>query len=360
MNIIKDAPKDENLEYLKLLLSYQAIPCSEKQVSIFDISGYPHYENVCSNILAFYLNPFKEHGLSSLLLSALLQLTGNPDEQRPRHIDVIREFGTDNGGRLDIAIISDKYFIGIENKIFYELSNNLADYKNTIDRHADSMHLEPIRILLTLQPTKISADTGFINIDYPTLWKEVRTKFGFYAKSTSQKWMSYLIDFMDTTQSFTGGTMEFSSTDLFFIENNDLIEKFVKDRDSFLMKLNNRILILKEIISKLAPLPKSLDSQWVYASSCLVHDYNLSGNKIAFDLNITPKGWILQLFARNKRSEIYLNKLVKPRCSDLNIENNRFIVSKWPLATDLNEIGRYLCEWMTWIDNQHFSLIQQK
>lgn len=33
---------------------YKKIPIKEK--TFMDVSGYPHYENVCSNILAFYFN----------------------------------------------------------------------------------------------------------------------------------------------------------------------------------------------------------------------------------------------------------------------------------------------------------------
>ncbi len=45
-------------DYWELLFEFESIPDISK--SIFDITGYPHYENVSSNILAFYLNPNNE------------------------------------------------------------------------------------------------------------------------------------------------------------------------------------------------------------------------------------------------------------------------------------------------------------
>ena len=47
----------------KLLIDFKSIPQYKRTKTFMEISGYPHYENVCSNILSFYLNPANEHGL---------------------------------------------------------------------------------------------------------------------------------------------------------------------------------------------------------------------------------------------------------------------------------------------------------
>ncbi len=62
-------------DYLKLLLAFRALPETKRSRTFMEVSGYPHYENVCSNILRFYLDPTAEHGLSDLLLSAFLKMT---------------------------------------------------------------------------------------------------------------------------------------------------------------------------------------------------------------------------------------------------------------------------------------------
>ena len=59
--------------YDKLLIEvseiYKRIPIKEK--TFMDISGYSHYENVCSNILAFYFNTVDEHKFNNYVENIL-------------------------------------------------------------------------------------------------------------------------------------------------------------------------------------------------------------------------------------------------------------------------------------------------
>ncbi len=41
--------------------------------TFFDVSGFPHYENVISNILAFFFDVNEEHGLKDLWLKSLFE-----------------------------------------------------------------------------------------------------------------------------------------------------------------------------------------------------------------------------------------------------------------------------------------------
>ena len=50
-------------EFEEILKEFESIPEELKSASIFNIAGYPHYENVSSNILAFYFNPNAELGI---------------------------------------------------------------------------------------------------------------------------------------------------------------------------------------------------------------------------------------------------------------------------------------------------------
>lgn len=54
---------------------YNRIPKKEK--TFMEVSGYPHYENVCSNILSFYFNPNEEHRLNDIVLKSLLSTIKN-------------------------------------------------------------------------------------------------------------------------------------------------------------------------------------------------------------------------------------------------------------------------------------------
>ena len=46
------------------------------ETTFLDISGFPHYENVCSNILKFFFSSDELHGLKDLLVRALLVSLG--------------------------------------------------------------------------------------------------------------------------------------------------------------------------------------------------------------------------------------------------------------------------------------------
>ena len=59
-------------EHVDLLYEFEALP--PISTSVFDIAGYPRYENVCSNILAFYFDPNNEHGLGKLFYVCLMNL----------------------------------------------------------------------------------------------------------------------------------------------------------------------------------------------------------------------------------------------------------------------------------------------
>jgi len=65
--------------YLKLLLAFRSLPRSSRGRTFMEVSGYPHYENVSSNILGFYFDPAAEHGLKDLLLSAFFQMVDIKD-----------------------------------------------------------------------------------------------------------------------------------------------------------------------------------------------------------------------------------------------------------------------------------------
>ncbi len=81
-------------EFLELLHDFETLPGTFKSETIFNIAGYPHYENVCSNILAFYLNPNNEHGLGNLLFSSLMNLA-NGNESCQDNVLINREVPTD-------------------------------------------------------------------------------------------------------------------------------------------------------------------------------------------------------------------------------------------------------------------------
>lgn len=328
-------------KYLELLHDFESLPDSIKSESIFDVAGYPHYENVSSNILAFYLNPNNEHGLGNLLFSSLMNLAGGSEIQQD-NVQISREVSTNKGGRLDIVIETDNQIIGIENKIYHHLNNDLDDYSRSIDEWAKPNNLDTTKIILSIRNEGDSS--GFINVTYENYWQKIKENLGSYVTTSSQKWVLYLIDFMSTIEKLNGSNMEIDDNDQFFIENEERVNSLINARNKFISKLNGKIRELSDLVQK----PDDCDRQWIYAKSCLVHDYNLSGNSIAFDLYISPQGWELQLFGRNANSREYLKELFSmPALSEQTVplKDSRHILKEYDLSTELTTIKEDLLEW---------------
>lgn len=333
-------------ENLALLMEFESLPKINRSESIFDIAGYPHYENVASNILAFFINPNNEHGLSQLMLSSLLHLAAG-DETEQTNVQVSRETYTLGGGRLDILVETDNQLIGIENKIYHHLSNDLEDYGHSLHEWAKGNQLSVVKIILGLK--KQHESFGFTSITYSDFFSVVKARLGNYVTTSSQKWLLYLIDFINTLERLNGDAMEFADNDKFFIENEDRVNSLLGARNKFLSKLNAKVRQLSEEIEQ----PELCDKQWIYAKFCLVHDFNLSGNLIAFDLYATTKGWIFKLFGRNQLSKSYAARLVSARSEKFVIEQGKFVVAIWPLSTEPNAIKEKVCEWMDWLVEEH-------
>lgn len=71
-----------------------------------EIAGYPPYENVCSNVLAFFFDPSNPHGLGTLCLDAVAQVGGITDqgETISSNVQIDREKRTNTGNFIDILI----------------------------------------------------------------------------------------------------------------------------------------------------------------------------------------------------------------------------------------------------------------
>ncbi len=359
---------DEMDSYLKLLHQFASLPVTSKSKSIFDIAGYSHYENVSSNILAFYLDPNNEHGLGDLLLSSLMDLVnGNENlagenesyqdniQSYQDNIQIDREVSTDKGGRIDIVIETGNQIVGIENKIFHHLNNDLADYSATLDKRAKQNELRVVKIILSIKREQESS--GFVCVTYDAFWSQIRKQLGDYISPSSQKWLLYLVDFMSSIEELNGGkNMEIDENDQFFIENEELINKLIKGREQFSTKLNDRVKSLGEKLKKTGK-PVEYRRRIYNGSfgSCLVHDFNLSDHSIALDLYIFPKGWELTLFGRNKSSQSYLSGLfsISPLSEHkadwkIRASDSRYILRlrQCDLKTNLDEIEKQLREWI--------------
>lgn len=216
--------------------------------TIFDVAGYPHYENVVSNILSFFFDANEEHGMSNLWLMSLLECCKakgcDINSTDVFNNDIIhREYQTGEGKRIDILITTDSQTtILIENKIYASLDNDLKDYVKTVKKDfKDDEYNNRINIVLSLyeidkqdEITKMKKN-GFVNILYKDFLAYVSDNIGKYMYSANEKWLIYMKEFTNNLLRLSEGTMKKINEEWqAFLENNntnicDFMDKYEKD-----------------------------------------------------------------------------------------------------------------------------------
>lgn len=113
----------------------------ERRPTFFSIAGFPHYENVLSNVYQFFFSTESSHGLGSLFIDALTDVITEGRIQKQtlfnlQRVTVERELSTGNG-RLDLLLHDGpaegqwkkaSTVVLIENKVYHWLANDLDDY----------------------------------------------------------------------------------------------------------------------------------------------------------------------------------------------------------------------------------------
>lgn len=358
--------KNDTLQtfYTKLLLDFKSIPRHKRKKTFMEISGYPHYENVCSNILKFYLDPSNEHGLNDLVLNSLLHLI-DKDFQFDidlEQIEVFREHRTINDNRLDLLILTDNYSIGIENKIFHHLHNDLTDYKNTVKSFCYNSR-KPINIVLSLnkltsiEDNKKINENDFVNVTYDEIFQNIKQNIGRHLNSTNLNYINHLTDFIKSIENLTPKTMENKELWTFFKNNSESIQQLTDSFNEYKNSLYQKIYQLNDSLpqSEFAP---NVDRQWIYNGCCLVHDYTINSKyKLAVDTYIGINGWEIQLFGRNSHSTDFIfnvmckdkDFLPKPFDSYENVE--RLIYQKFDTYTDISIIAKTLSDLLLRIED---------
>jgi len=107
---------------------------SKVRKNFMEIAGFPKWETVNSNLLAFYLDKTEEHGFGDLFFKSLLKLIElDKIELYNSDFFVEREVYTPKGKYIDIVIksvdIDDNgkhdWVIILENKVYADLYNDL-------------------------------------------------------------------------------------------------------------------------------------------------------------------------------------------------------------------------------------------
>lgn len=358
--------KSDNVQtdYTKLLLDFKSIPRRKRKRTFMEVAGYPHYENVCSNILKFYFDPANEHGLKDLVLNSLLQIVDKDFKLDTdfEEIKIYREFKTVEHNRLDLLILTENFAIGIENKIFHHLHNDLKDYNNIIISKCYNSR-KPICIVLSLNKLTSQEDiekvklNNFINVTYEQLFQNIKQGIGKYINNTNLSYINYLTDFIKSIENLNPKTMENNALWTFFKNNSQTIQELTDSFNEYIKSLNQKIYQLKDALPQQELAPKA-EKQWIYEECCFVHDYTINSEyKLAVDTCIDTKGWEIQLFGRNNQSNDFIfNVMCKdsdflPRPFESYERNERLIYQRFDTDTDIEVVATSLTDLLTRIEN---------
>lgn len=298
-----------------LLDDFGRLPARVKRPPTFmEIAGYPHYENACSNVLAFYLEPEQPHGLGTLLLDALARAGGiaSPDEGLGGNVSVEREVVTDAGNRIDIVIESDAHAIVIENKIRAAVDNPFADYSRYLERRAP-VGSENHRFLLTLSPTHEGSAWGFKNITHAEFVACIREALGRHVSGADTRYLTLLLDFLNTLENLHKGTRMDERFFRLLSERSDEIEALLGEIKAFRGELRQKVRALGSLVDAEA---YANVGQWFWREETslldvLVHDIRVAPDlPVYIDTTVYPSGWVLSIGLRNARGP-------QPRLSEL-------------------------------------------
>ena len=276
------------------------------ETTFLDISGFPHYENVCSNILKFFFSSDELHGLKDLLVQALLVSLGEVPEHEIIVNDVLREQATDVGNRLDVVILTDDYVIGIENKIYANAYNDFNDYSRYLDHIGNCRKV--FKVILSVYSIQHN-NSGFINVRYSDFFNNIDDLIGRYWHNGKEKYLIYLRDFMQTIRRIEGGTKMDNELQIFISENLDDVQAFLKSINEMKKQLRQRVQDLGSRIEY----DEDKCRQWFWKDSNLlsydlVHDVYAHDAVIAIDTNTYPIGYDIQIWLRKPGKNSLNNK----------------------------------------------------
>lgn len=236
-----------NLNQLQTFLNQNEIPkIKGKPKTFLGITKQPHYENVLSNIYAFYFKVNEVHRFKDLFVTSLLACIaksklGKQKEALQEFYDfeVDTEYATIKGGRIDLLLSNKEQAIIIENKVYHHLNNNLDDYWNSIDVE-DKNEDNKIGIVLSLQPVSDIKHPQFINITHLELLQTVMKNCGTYLLEANNKYLVFLKDFYQNIMNLSKPIMEQKELDFYF-KNQEEINQIIK------LKLSVRNHIINEV-----------------------------------------------------------------------------------------------------------------
>ena len=202
--------ESEIKNYKNLLTEFDGLdPIPSYLPTIFEVSGYPHYEDVMSNVLQFFFSSDYDHGFSSIFVKALLnaaELETQDSELSELSVqEVEREYLTKQGNRIDLVIETEGFCIAIEHKIYADLYNDLEEYQDSIKFRSDKKNIY-IVLAKGRRVMPKNGDLAFKLVIYEVFFEKLEQQLGRQISSADSKVLMYVGDYIKTIRNLTKRT----------------------------------------------------------------------------------------------------------------------------------------------------------
>jgi len=217
-----------NIGELQAFLDKADIPkIKTKPKTFLGIAKQPHYENVLSNLYAFYFDVNEEHGLKDLFIESLTQLINETELGRTKTLDlnnqiyVETEASTIEGGRIDILLSNENHAIIIENKVYHILNNKLEDYWNSAPINTER---NKIGIVLSLNAINDTGHHQFINITHHDFLKRIMINLHDYKAEACHKYLIFMEDLHQNIENLSLSNMDANHLNFYFENQEKIID----------------------------------------------------------------------------------------------------------------------------------------
>ena len=349
-NLFMSTPQIRDFE--ELLKSFSKLPkARQRPKTLLEISGYPHFENVASNILAFFFCPTEDHGFGSRVLRSLLSLVESQcDSDLLADFTIYREAVTSGGNRLDILAESSDLVIGVENKIFAPGYNDWKDYSDFLEQKANATGKPPIKIVLCLRKEGLDPDHGFRMISYDEFSECLLKNIGTELLDANPRYLALLLDFVNTMKNRKTGTHMDPNLVEFFKKNLKTIVELYRQAENLRSELEQKTDELKQDM-KIPPgiRPRSynkVEEGYDYFYSTVYCEVDIpDGIRLVLEVTVRRKegdendGWQIYAHARKGSQQQQVNDwLKKKKIPRLTQDSGDWIYAECPFNESVESV----------------------
>lgn len=175
-----DLASVSNLKSFKALIDkFKQLDIVTKELTLFDVGARGHFENPTTELLSFFLDSAKSHGLDNCFFNGFLNVIASKGLDNGLGVltSVEAEVCTAKGNRIDLLIETEDTLIIVECKVYHEQNNPFDDYTSygmqriTDNKKEDEQDKTLVQIVLCLDGRidDVIKNNGWHGISYQKL-----------------------------------------------------------------------------------------------------------------------------------------------------------------------------------------------